>query len=147
MTRYLLNKGDFVYLFLAQNTSWLHTTFSRYTRTYILNRTKGNFYSTIQGINTLLESTEILNKSEIDMILSQVNSYLGLLGHHNNYRLRKRILQEKFSDIFWKYFSVDDEYKKIFKLWLNSKKCVAGMIGFTRVGEKESVGFFSPFLI
>jgi len=23
--------------------------------------------------------------------------------------------------------------------WLNSKKCVAGMIGFTRVGEKESV--------
>jgi len=26
-----------------------------------------------------------------------------------------------------------------FDIRLNSKKCVAGMIGFTRVGEKESV--------
>jgi len=85
-------------------------------RTYILNRTKGNFYSMIQEINTLLDNTETLSKSETDRILSQINSYLGLFWHHNNYRLRKRMLQEKFSDKFWKYFLVDDEYKKIFKL-------------------------------
>ena len=85
-------------------------------RTYIVNRTKGNFYSTIREINTLLSNTESLNKSEMDMILSRVNSYLGALWHHNNYRLRKKMLQDKLSDTFWKYFSVADDCEKIRKI-------------------------------
>jgi len=73
--------------------------------TYIKNRTKGNFYSTIKQWNKLIENSidNKLRKSELELFISSINSYLGIAKQHKTFKLRKKMILEYMSVKFWKY--------------------------------------------
>jgi len=77
-------------------------------RLYISNRTKGNFYKTIQKWNNYIEQKDIhkLNKDELNLFVSCINSYLGIVRHFACYKLRKQILIKNFSLFLWQYVYV-----------------------------------------
>ena len=78
-------------------------TYIKPWRIYTGKRTKGNFYNLIQKINIRLIQDDILSEEEIERILSQVNSYLGLMSHTKSYRLRQKVsmlFHEKFTHFF-----------------------------------------------
>lgn len=60
-------------------------------RIYIRNRIKNNFYRKIININKKLEKINIDNAGKI-IILSSINSYLGIFKHFDTYNLRKNLL-------------------------------------------------------
>ncbi|MDD3711390.1 MAG: reverse transcriptase domain-containing protein [Patescibacteria group bacterium] len=86
-------------------------------RVYINNRTKNNFYIKIGEINNIVKNNDISVKK--NMILSSLNSYLGIMKHYNTYNLRKKILTTKFHINFFNFFEIDknreDCYLKIVK--------------------------------
>lgn len=86
-------------------------------RIYIQNRTKGNFYHRINKLNDNFEANTCIDISmdTIRQCLSRINSYLGLIIHYNTYKLRKKILTEHISFLFWKYFFIGKRYHKICK--------------------------------
>lgn len=65
-------------------------------RVYISNRTKGNFYWKIININKYIEQQKKEHKkltlTEIEYIISSLNSYLGFLKQYKTYNIRKKIL-------------------------------------------------------
>ena len=69
-------------------------------RAYIANRTKGNFYEAIEKQNLIARSHK-LTKEEKRKFLSSMNSYLGIMKHYKTYKLRKRILFENISALWW----------------------------------------------
>lgn len=84
-------------------------------RIYIANRTKGNFYQTITKINDVFKNREI-NKQKLQNSLSSINSYLGLMSQYKTYYLRKKILTNQITPIFWKFFKLEkrgDKYLKV----------------------------------
>lgn len=83
-------------------------------RTYIRNRVKGNAYQSIRNWNTVLaESKDGLKKEDLKKFLFGVNSYLGIMKHHNTYSLRKRMLTKDLSPGFSKYVSIENDYRKL----------------------------------
>ncbi len=83
-------------------------------RTYIRNRVKGNAYQSIRNWNTILtENKDGLKKEDLKLFLSGMNSYLGIMNHHNTYSLRKRMLTKDLSSGFSKYASIEDNYRKL----------------------------------
>jgi hypothetical protein len=69
-------------------------------RTYIANRTKGNFYQAIERLN-LIARDHKPTKEEKGKFLSSMNSYLGIMKHYKTYRLRKRIIIKTLSGWWW----------------------------------------------
>lgn len=64
-------------------------------RIYVRNRTKGNFYKTIEKFNRLARDKKgQLNREEVDHFEKSVNSYLGTLGNFNTRKLRKKMMKE-----------------------------------------------------
>ncbi|HOZ53603.1 MAG TPA: reverse transcriptase/maturase family protein [bacterium] len=71
-------------------------------RIYISNRTKNNFYKKINNVKGCLLNNEL-------NIVSSINSYLGAMKHYNNYKLRKKILENlNFNNII-----IDKNFYKI----------------------------------
>ncbi len=76
-------------------------------RSYIANRTKGNFYAKIQAWNNLLAASgNKLENEQVKEIIACANSYLGLLKHCKTAKLRRKILNH-FSVYFWNYARIE----------------------------------------
>ena len=98
-------------------------------RTYIGNRTKGNFYSTIKQWNEQIRHCEHNEvkcgnpvqsngsphsvRDDKSIFLSSINSYLGIMKQCSTYRLRKKMLCEHMSASFWNEFFVSGGYGKV----------------------------------
>jgi RNA-directed DNA polymerase len=90
-------------------------------RIYIANRTKGNFYQTIQNWNLLIRARK-LTKDEEEKFLCSINSYLGIMGpckasqqgkHYKTYNLRKKLLRAGLSAYFYNTFTIGKNYLKL----------------------------------
>lgn len=83
-------------------------------RTYIANRTKGNFYATISLWNkSLKENKNKLSREDLKLFLSSINSYLGIMKHYETYKLRKKMLLKNLSAYYWNYFYISSGYSKL----------------------------------
>jgi len=71
-------------------------------RIYVANRTKGNFYESIQKQNEIVRDHKPTEEEKAQFI-SSMNSYLGILQHYKTYRMRKRMLFETLSAWWWNY--------------------------------------------
>jgi len=72
-------------------------------RIYIGNRTKGNFYSTIQHYNQIIDQ-RTPDKDDIQAFQSSMNSYLGIAKHYKTRNLRKKLIFEHMDNRWWQYF-------------------------------------------
>lgn len=77
-------------------------------RVYVGRRTKANFYRSIQEHNHLLavfgqDKPDILARQSFQ---SSMNSYLGIMGHHNTYRLRKTMVSKNLVG-WWRFAYVN----------------------------------------
>lgn len=67
-------------------------------RTYIRNRTKGNFYKKIQYWNNLLMQKQgKLSEEDLKRFLCSMNSYLGIMKHYQTYTIRKQMIKNRLS--------------------------------------------------
>ncbi len=71
-------------------------------RTYIANRTKGNFYIAIEKQN-LIARDHKPDKAEQAAFLSSINSYLGIMKHYQTYKLRKQMIIKNLSGWWLNY--------------------------------------------
>lgn len=83
-------------------------------RTYVGNRTKGNFSEAVAKWNRLARP-EGLPESDRPAFLASVNSYLGLLGHFDAYRLKKKFVRERLGANARKGFRTHPKFEKIAK--------------------------------
>ena len=60
-------------------------------RIYIANRTKGTFYNAIQKQNKIVQHQKP-TKAEQEVLLSSLNSYLGIMKHYKSFNIRKRMI-------------------------------------------------------
>jgi retron-type reverse transcriptase len=88
-------------------------------RTYIGNRTKGNFYAAIQKQNSAMVFSD---PSEINtaMFISCLNSYLGIMSHYATYRLRTQTVFNDLHNHWWYYVYCMKDVKKL-TMRLNQK--------------------------
>lgn len=83
-------------------------------RTYIANRTKGNFYDTITLWNkSLKENKNKLSREDLKLFLSSINSYLGIMKHYETYKIRKKMLLQNLSAYFWNYVYISGGFGKL----------------------------------
>ncbi|MFY9308763.1 MAG: reverse transcriptase domain-containing protein [Bacteroidia bacterium] len=83
-------------------------------RTYIASRTKGNFYNAIVRWNKLLkENNNKLSAEDLNLFLSSMNSYLGIMKHYETYKLRKKMLLQHLSGYFWNDIYISGGYSKL----------------------------------
>lgn len=95
-------------------------------RTYIANRTKGNFYDTIILWNKSLKENRAnsrglfepagevaLSREDLKLFLSSINSYLGIMKHYETYKLRKKMLLKNLSAYYWNYVYISGGYGKL----------------------------------
>lgn len=83
-------------------------------KTYIANRTKGNFYNAIEKQNQIARNHKP-TKEEQHAFQSSMNSYLGILKHYKTYKLRKKIIKEKLSAWWWNSMCLTGGYSKFVK--------------------------------
>jgi hypothetical protein len=74
-------------------------------------RVKNNFYQTITKVNNILKNKNI-DRQILLKVLASMNLYLGLLGHYNTYKFRKKILTERLL-CFCQYIYSENSYEKI----------------------------------
>ncbi len=71
-------------------------------RVYIANRTKGNFYESIEKQNQIARDHKP-TRVEQEKFLSSMNSYLGIMKHYKSYRARKEMIVKYLSAWWWNY--------------------------------------------
>lgn len=71
-------------------------------RIYIANRTKANFYTTIEKQNSMVKDRKPSEEEQNEFIKS-MNSYLGVMKHYKTYKFRKGMLYKKLSGCWWNY--------------------------------------------
>ena len=81
-------------------------------RSYTGNRTKNNFYHTIQEINKLMAKEPQFSWHQLCDIRATINSYLGTMVHTDSFNLRKAMLK-KFIRRFYDFFTVGQNLKKV----------------------------------
>lgn len=81
-------------------------------RTYLGNRTKGNFSERAAHWNALA-GKEGLPESLRPAFLASVNSYLGLFGHFDAFRIRKKYATERISPETRKGFRIGKRFLKL----------------------------------
>ncbi|HNX10754.1 MAG TPA: RNA-directed DNA polymerase [bacterium] len=84
-------------------------------RIYVRHRTKTSFYRSATKANNILKNVDVERKA-LRKILSSFNSYLGVFGQYQTYNLRRKILDNKLSSDFWRYFRLgkgESRYRKI----------------------------------
>jgi RNA-directed DNA polymerase len=80
-------------------------------RIYLANRTKGNFYESIQKHSAVARD----HKPDIEerkSFSSSMNSYLGIAKHYKTYKLRKRMLFNNLSGWWWNCAYLTGGYAK-----------------------------------
>ena len=80
-------------------------------RIYIANRTKGNFYAAIEKQNKAV-TTMKPEDHHIDVFLSSMNSYLGIMKHYKSYRIRKKTIFKNLSRYWWNYVYLSNGVSK-----------------------------------
>lgn len=78
-------------------------------RTYVSNRTVGNFYNKLQKAKI-----EILNgEFNPEHYLKSFNSFLGFMIPHKSFNIRKKIIDNTdYKPLISCYYSIDKDYKK-----------------------------------
>jgi len=71
-------------------------------RIYIADRTKCNFYNTIERQNQIARNHKP-TKEEQQAFQSSMNSYLGIMKHYKSYKLRKEMIFKNLSAWWWNY--------------------------------------------
>ena len=66
-------------------------------RIYIANRTKGNFYDSIERFNKAAKDPAANKLCVEKNFRSSINSYLGIMSHYATYNIRKRELYHHLS--------------------------------------------------
>jgi RNA-directed DNA polymerase len=86
-------------------------------RTYMKNRTKGNFYKALTLWNSIIENKpgNKLTKTELQQFVSCINSYLGFARQHNTYKLRKQMILHHMAKPFWNYVYLCNNEKLVVK--------------------------------
>lgn len=83
-------------------------------RIYIANRTKNNFYKTIEQWNRFIkENNNKISNENLKLFTSSINSYLGMMKHYETYKLRKKMLLQHLSVYFWNYVYISGGYCKL----------------------------------
>jgi len=72
-------------------------------RIYIGRKTKQNFYSKIRIWNEAEKEEGIMSDEKRGKFIACANSYLGIMGHYDTYRLRKNITMKNLSQWWWNY--------------------------------------------
>ena len=80
-------------------------------RIYIGNRIKSNFYQSIVAHNRIANDHRPTKEDQLKF-QSSMNSYLGILGHYNTYRLRKKMLWKYLSPYWWNLGYLSGGYAK-----------------------------------
>lgn len=80
-------------------------------RIYIGNRTKGNFYWSIQNHLKSLKKNQ--TPENIKHVIQSINSYLGFLKHYKTYNIRRKILFNKNCINILKYVSYSSNLNKL----------------------------------
>jgi hypothetical protein len=71
-------------------------------KTYIANRTKGNFYNAIDKQNQIARDHKP-TKEQQQAFQSSMNSYLGIMKHYKSYKLRKQMILKNLSG-WWRNY-------------------------------------------
>jgi retron-type reverse transcriptase len=79
-------------------------------KTYIANRTKGNFYNAIEKQNQIARDHKP-TKEEQQAFQSSMNSYLGIMKHYKSYKLRKTMIFKNLSG-WWRNYVYPVGYEK-----------------------------------
>jgi len=83
-------------------------------RIYIRNQTKGNFLNKIKYWNQMIKKTaETFTDEWQGKFLSSLNSYLGLIGTFNTYKLRHKILKTYLATNFNKFVHYTEDCRKV----------------------------------
>jgi len=77
-------------------------------RIYIANRTKGKFYAALRRWGRLLVVDH--GNEQIQKLVAVLNSYLGLMGHWNTWRLRRRMVTSQFPALVRQFITVARDY-------------------------------------
>jgi len=80
-------------------------------RKYISSRVKNNFLRKIKVINRKTGNSNFSKKEKMKLV-SQVNSYLGMLKHYNTYDLRFKFFKS-LDRAFWNFFTTNRNLAKI----------------------------------
>jgi hypothetical protein len=84
-------------------------------RTFIANRTKGNFYNAIQKHNKVVLIAKP-TKTELNSFLSCMNSYLGIMKHYKTYKLRRKMIAKYLHFWWWNHIKITPDITKfVFK--------------------------------
>lgn len=81
-------------------------------RIYVANRTKGNFYNTIDKYNLIVREHKP-TQEELESFMSSMNSYLGIMQHYKSYSLRKAMLYKQVSAWWWNYVYIYNNYRQL----------------------------------
>lgn len=73
-------------------------------RNYVSNRTKSNFYSTVNNWNRIIENEQTMTEIQKQDFLCTVNSYLGIMSHYKTNNLKNKIMFENLDKKIWNYF-------------------------------------------
>jgi len=82
-------------------------------RTYLKNRTKGNFYESLQKWNDRVVEKRKLSEPDLQSLQSCVNSYLGLMQHYRTYNIRRKMLQRSLRLEYLNHFYISGGYCKL----------------------------------
>ena len=82
-------------------------------RIYTAKRTKANFYNAITKWNIIIRKQKKLQKEDLDLFISSINSYLGILKHYKTYKFRKKMLKEYLSGWIYNQVYISGGYQKI----------------------------------
>jgi retron-type reverse transcriptase len=72
-------------------------------RKYIANRTKGNFYESIEKLNQHLVKSSEPCKTTRTLFLSSINSYLGIIKHCQGKKLGVKMIQKRLHPSWWAF--------------------------------------------
>jgi len=81
-------------------------------KTYIANRTKGNFYNAIDKQNQIARDHNPI-KEEQEAFQNSMNSYLGMMKHYKSYKLRKEMIFKNLSAWWWNYVCLSGGIAKV----------------------------------
>lgn len=81
-------------------------------RNYISNRTKNNFYQSIQKINKIMAEVPEFSWQQLCEIRASLNSYLGIIQHASTFNLRKAMMGRLIKR-FYDFFIVTPDFEKV----------------------------------
>lgn len=83
-------------------------------RIYIANRTKHNFYNSIQKQNLVVIDHKP-SKKEIINFLCSMNSYLGMMKHYSTYNIKMNIIKKYLNEMWLKHVHLSYNTNKFIK--------------------------------